>query len=367
MRALYRVFFERLPVRPVQSDAQLHLLNPAEIQRLRARHRQALALAAALSVMGFLAYFLPVYSLPERFPSAPVRLPVVGEVLFPWAETLWGVLLMVVEIYLLVLVNLWGVHEIAVATGMIDAQTKRERIEELLGIGLEDRRREQLRYGIDPFLGLNRGLLFAFNLLLRLKGWLASKLLRYLVQRLLGRLAVREVLDFVGMPLYMLINAASTHAVLREARVIIMGQRLIERLGRRLPDGLVRGPDERALIYDTLEFIAMSKRDFHPNHYALTRALLAKFAIAVEPAHPLPPDYLDKLRAAPAELRGACVLLIVLGFVLDGQVSWRERGRIAALQDERVLAYSYDEVRRLCRAFVGGEGLEPLLARHLPA
>ena len=366
MQRLYDHFFARLPVRPLANDGELHLLNAAEVRLIRRRHRQALVLAAGLSVAGFLAYFLPVYSAPGMFPSAPVTLPLAGTIVLPWAELLWGIVLMVVEIYLLVLVNLWGVHEIAVATGLMGAHNKHLVAAEIIGIGLGNEHRGLLRYGIDPFLGLNRGVLFVFNLVLRLKGWLGSKLLRYLIQRLLGRLAVREVLDFIGMPIYMAINAFSTHVVLREARVIIMGRRLIEQLGRRLP-AKFSGDDPRELLYATCQFIAVSKRDFHQNHYLLTRTLVEGYAITIKSAPSLPTDYLERVRGADPELRRVCVLLLVLGFILDGKVSWRERRRVGALREAGILDYTEDDVRKLVRAFVSGEGIEPLLARHLAA
>ena len=362
MQRLYSYFFARLPVRPLANDGELHILNPAEVRFVRKRHRQALVVSASLSVAGFLAYFLPVYLVPQLFPAAPVTLPLLGAIVLPWAELLWGVVLMVVEIYLLVLLNLWGVHEIAVATGLMGAHDKHQLAPEIIGIGIGAENRGLLRYGIDPFLGLNRGLLFAFNLVLRLKGWLGSKLLRYLVQRLLGRLAVREVLDFIGLPIYMAINAYSTHVVLREARVIIMGKRLIEHLARRLPASFA-GEDPRALLHATCQFIAVSKRDFHQNHYALTGTLIERYAITVEAAPEL--DYLERLRAADPELRRVCVLLLVLGFILDGQVSWRERRRIDLLRDAGILDYTAEDVRRFARAFLSGEGIEPLLARQL--
>ena len=147
MQRLYHHFFANLPVRPVANDGELHILNPAEVRFIRRRHRQALVLSASLSVAGFLAYFLPVYGLPQLFPSAPVTLPLVGAIVLPWAELLWGILLMVVEIYLLVLLNLWGVHEIAVATGLMGPHNKHLLAAEIIGIGLEDEHRGLLRYG----------------------------------------------------------------------------------------------------------------------------------------------------------------------------------------------------------------------------
>lgn len=365
MLALYRRFFAGLPVRAVAHDEHLHLLGPDEIRRIRDRHRVALALAAGLAVLGFLAYYLPLYFWPQWFPSAPLTIAALGvDVMVPWVEIVWGLLLMVVEVYLLVLVNIWAVHEIAVATGVIDAASKGERGEALLSVALEVKNTDVLRYGIDPYLGMNRGLLVALNLVLRLKGWLGNKLLRYLARRLLGRFAVREVLDFVGMPIYMAINAYSTHVVLREAKVVIMGQHLVDHLTRRLPDDLVAAAGAPALLFDTLQVIAVSKRDFHHNHYVLTRALIERYAIKASARDEPLAAYAGRLRAADERLRKTCTLLLILGFVLDGQVSWRERRRIAELRDAGILAIGADEVGGLCRDFTRGAGLEVLLAAH---
>lgn len=364
MSALFRRFFDSLPVNSTPSDGQLHLLNDAELAAVRRTHRVAVAGAAAMSVVGFLLYFMPVYSAPELFPSVTVSL-FGSEVALPWAETLWGLLLMVIEIYALVLLNLWGVHEIAAATGLLGPHNKAEVAGTLIDIGLENKHRGLLQYGIDPFLGVNPWLLFLVNLLLRLKGWLGSKILRYAVQRLLGRFAVREVLDFAGMPIYMAINAWATHAVLHEAKVVIMGQKLIEHLCVRLPADLAPGAEDRALLLDTFRFIAVSKRDFHQNHFALTKALIERYAIEVGQSHGSLEDYLVRLAAAPERLRRVAVLLIVIGFLLDGQISWRERRRIAELAERGVFRYTTREVRAWCRDFARGAGIEALLTRQL--
>ena len=90
MQRLYQAFFARLPVRPLANDGELHILNPAEVAFIRRRHRQALIMSAGLSVAGFLAYFLPVYGLPQLFPSAPLTLPIVGAiVMMPTAVACW--------------------------------------------------------------------------------------------------------------------------------------------------------------------------------------------------------------------------------------------------------------------------------------
>src|SRR4051812_16065800 len=165
MTGLYARFFNRLPVRRLSTDGQLHLLDPQEIRRLRLIQNTVMAIAATFSVVGFLAYYLPVYWYPQWFPVAQVSLPFLSAPLrVAWGEILWGIALALLEVWALVFLNLASVHEIAVTTGFLDADNKTEKGGSLIQIGLETRSPEVRRYGIDPFQGMNKWLLFLFNL-----------------------------------------------------------------------------------------------------------------------------------------------------------------------------------------------------------
>ncbi|HEY6403831.1 MAG TPA: hypothetical protein VI479_20580, partial [Blastocatellia bacterium] len=349
MRNHFDLFYQKLSawrVRYIGADEQLHLLNEREIKRIRRSQRIVMAVAALLSVIGFLSYYLPVYSYPQLFPSINLAIPLIGATIgVPWAELLWAVALTSIELYLLTLLNIFGAHKIAVATGFITGAAKSERDDSVLQIGLEKKTTEVDRYGIDPFQDLDKRLLFLFNAVLRLKGWFANKILRFLIRLLLGRYAVRALLDFAGMPIYMAINAYSVHAVMREARVIIMGQTLIDLLTSRLPRRELSATDKE-LLYDTLQYIAVCKRDFHKNHYLLTKTLLEFFHIPAETHHRLPEDYAKRLKQAPTAAAALCKLIILLGFILDGRISWRERLRLREMNQLGVMEESYADLKR---------------------
>jgi hypothetical protein len=365
MAKLYNNFYKRLPVRVVRVDEHLHLLNEEEIRHIRRSERLMMLAAAGLSMAGFLSYYLPIYKFPDLFPFVNLTIPIVGTTIkLPWAELLWCLFLTSIELTLLTLINIAGVHEIAVATGFVNAETKTEREEALLGIGLEKKNVEVIKYGIDPFQGLNKWMLFLFNVLLRLKGWLGNQVIRYLVRTMLGRYAVRSVLDFSGMPLYMAINAYSVYAVLRQARVIILGQTAIALLLKRLPERSL-SEIEKDLLYDTLQYIAISKRDFHQNHYVLTKDLLKFFNIPPKEKHLLPDDYLDKLSRAPSSVLALCQIVILLGFILDGHISGRERFRIHELNSAGALKENASEVKTYMRNFLTGAGIEGWVEAYL--
>jgi len=358
MENLFNQFYRKLPAPNGGSDERWRLLNDKEIRRIRLNQRLVMAIAALLSVFGFLAYYLPVYRFPHLFPSIKLAVPLIGAAIrLPWAELLWCVALTSIELYLLTLLNIFGAHGIAVATGFITGVTKPEKAEMLLEIGLEKKTREITRYGIDPFQGLDKRLLFLFNAALRFKGWFANQLIRFLVRLLLGRYAVRALLDFSGMPVYMAINAYSVHAVMREARVIIMGQTLINFLIARLPQRELSAA-EKELLYDTLQYVAICKRDFHRNHYLLTKALLEFFQVPIKKYHHLPGDYAEKLKRSPAALAALCQLIILLGFILDGRIPWRERLRLRRLNQLGVLKENYTDLKRYARDFLNGAGVD---------
>jgi hypothetical protein len=200
-------------------------------------------------------------------------------------------------------------------------------------------------------------MLYLYLAINRFKGLLGSVILRAVLTNVFGREILRVYLDFSGMPIYMLINMYTTHAILRNARVVIMGQTSIEIVRRQLPD-LALTAWEAGLLYDTLQFIAVNKRDYHANHYYLSKAIIDHFAMSVEPNHPLPRDYFNKLKFVRQEVADVCRLIIVLGFLLDGTLSWRERRQLAHLNREGVLQLSFAELERYRQAFVDGQGLD---------
>src|SRR5262249_41951397 len=150
--------------------------------------------------------------------------------------------------------------------------------------------------------------------------------------------------------------AYAAYAVFREDKVVLMGPDAIRALVRRR-SGYVPSPAEQTLVYDTLQYIAVSKRDFHQNHYLLTKSLLELWRVPPEARPPVPADYLERLAAAPPRARAVCQAVILSGFVLDGQLSFREIRRLEAMRELRVVADRPADVRRRLRVFLSGGGL----------
>lgn len=362
----YRGYLSRLPVGLTAADAQLHLLNEGERDHLRRITRRSMVIGFSFSLICNTCLFLPLYLYPALFPIAGLPIPYLGMIFrLEWGPWLWMALWIFVEITLLVLLNLTGVHEVAVATGYLTRANKAERSEAILRLALNTPARELATYGIDPYQGLNRYSLFVFNFIYQMKGVIAHQFLRLLMMRFLGRFALRALLDFSGVPIYGTLNALAARAILREARLIIMGATIVELLRERLPY-LAPSPTRDNLIYDTLQYIAINKRDFHRNHYLLTQMLLEYYGIPPRRSHSLPDDYLARLTAAPTALHDLCTFILLLGLILDGRISWREHRRLRQLLDQHVIAESEEQLVAWASAFAEGYGLDDLVGRYLP-
>ena len=94
--------------------------------------------------------------------------------------------------------------------------------------------------------------------------------------------------------------------------------------------------------------------------------MLELWQIPVETLHPLPTDYLERFAAVSPQGRAVCRALVLAGFVLDSQLSWRERLRLRRLNRLGVLSARAADVKRHLRAFLGGGGL-PLDGLPAPA
>ena len=369
MERFYHRFFDALPIRCVASDEDLHLLNPQELRLVRRTERWAMAAAALIEVAAYLVIFLPIYQFPELFAQATLRLggPFVhlsGD--YPWLRDAWMLGVTVAELFVLLLLNLAAVHGISVATGYIRRDQRAAETRSLIRIALDSRFLELQQFGINPFERLHPWVLLLYLVFNRLKGLLGSLLIRAVLVNVFGREALRVWLDFSGMPLYMAINVYTTHAILRNARVVVMGQTSIDIVRRKLP-ALALTEWESGLLYDTLQFIAVNKGDYHANHYYLSKAVIEHFAIPLEASHPLPEDYPQKLQAARPQVADVCRLIIVLGFLLDGSLSWRERRQLARLNRQGLLSLSFAELEGHRRAFVDGQGLDGITGHLLGA
>lgn len=370
MKSLYRHFYKRLHVPHTATDTQVHLLNYTELKTINRLEWTAMIVSGIIGTVAVLLLYLPQYQFPQLFPSPKFNLPLVGEIAVPLVATLYGVILVFLEIWALTLVHVYCIHNMAVATGYITEESKFSdgKQKKILAVSTEEKDKSLQNYGIDPYQGMRMSQVWLFNLFIALKATLSNMIVKILVRRILGRYAVRQVLDLLGIPIFAFWNIMATRTILREARVMIMGQNLIdsflpffEKTALKIKDV----PETKALIYDTLQFIAVSKRDYHANHAYLTAKILPLFEIPVETLHPVPSDYTQRLITAHPSLTRFCQFIIIIGLLLDGQISRRERKRINIFHKEGLLEISVSDIIALKNDFFEGRDISQLVDKYL--
>ncbi|MGL5888252.1 MAG: LBF_2804 family protein [Bacteroidia bacterium] len=364
MLRLFTFFFRKLPVKASVADNQLYLLSEYEQKSLRKLEWLTLILSAAIGAVMVLVLYIPQYIFPNWFAEGAYTIPFTA-IKFSLSVTslVYGIVLVYIEILMLTALHLYCAHEIAVRTGLFRNTESKEQnsAAQLVLIGMEKKDKSLSLYGLDPFQGLSRTTVFLRNLLFSLKATLSNIVIKILVQRILGRYALRAVLDLLGIPIFAFWNAWASRRVLREARVVIMGENLLNELAKRLQGNF--SPADHDLIYDALQYVAISKRDYHRNHSRLAALILNRFEIKHRSKHKLSSNFFDSLKTAPVNVQEICKLIIALGIVVDGYYSAREKRRVDQLNEIGILPFTSQIVKQWSEDFRQGRGINEMLSK----
>ncbi|HEY1037834.1 MAG TPA: hypothetical protein VGF30_00435 [Bacteroidia bacterium] len=357
---MYQWFYNSLKSKQAVADDEVYLLNDDEVKYVKKRENITIFMAAFIGAAMVVLLYLPQYWWPSLFPVNVFHLPFLSEpVEFSVISFAYGMLLVFVEIVLLTFLNIYCTHHIAFSIGFITEESKhhKDKKDLLLSIGQEKKNKDIKKLGIDPHYGQKKSRVFLMNMLFTLKATLSNLLVKILIQRVLGRYAVREVMDMLGIPIFAFWNAWGTRAVLREARIIIMGQNYLDFFREQLKSFRELSQQEKILLYDTLQFVAMSKRGYHKNHFLLSRLIVEHFAITTEEQHAVSPDYYQQLNSGLPDFKQLNETVMLLGFVLDGSISYREKKKIRELKEHNVISKTEVEVVKLAERFIYGKGL----------
>ena len=181
-------------------------------------------------------------------------------------------------------------------------------------------------------------------------------MVKLLIRRLLGRVALRGLLPFVAMPVSALWNGFVSWRVLREARIRAMGPSAIEELVKAAFDCAPQhSPESRLSAVRAVGSAIVRTQELHPN---LVRLLKAVAQSAGElGSHELDDVglFLSNLKTlSPSELKLSLQVLAV-ACVVDGRLSPRERKLWSDALETAGRPPGQRELSQLLRAFVSGD------------
>ncbi|MBI3136395.1 MAG: hypothetical protein HYZ14_17095 [Bacteroidetes bacterium] len=364
-------YFERYAYRELtrnkgdQTGEELFLLSEKEIAALKKIRTNTYLKAIAAGSLGVILLYVPYHLWGSvLFPVTSVSLPLLANPVALEIEFLiYSVLLVVAEIIYLTRLNIKAVSAIAAACGCPARHDLNfeDNVNALIAVGLEKKQKELAAIGINPYEGLSKWSVVLYQIALKLKAALSGFLVKLLVTKVLGRYALRMVVDLAGIPVYAFWNAWGVRTVMNETRVRVMAPPLINKFVQNLFDEFKNNDQFKSAIYNTLQAISTSKRSFHYNHFLLATSILNRFEIPVSTDPNYQENFLKNVPEFDAEVERAIAKLLLFGIMIDGRLSVREKRALQNLREAGVMPYTEEQVKRWTKDYFEGRGLEEFL------
>ncbi len=349
-----------------QAGEELFLLSDKEIAALRKIRIATYLKAIIAGSLGVVLLYVPYHLWADiLFPTTNVPVFFLQDLLPLEIEFLiYSVVLVIAEIWYLTVVNIRAVSAIAAACGCPSKTDPNfeDNVGALIAVGLEKKQKELASIGINPYEGLSKWSVILYQIVLKLKAALSGFLLKLLVTKVLGRYALRMIVDLAGIPVYAFWNAWGVRTIMNETRVRVMAPPLINKFTQKLYEDFKDNEQFRSTIYNTLQAISTSKRSFHYNHFLLATSILNKFEIPVSTQPNYEEDFLKNVPKFEAEVERAIAKLLLFGIMIDGRLSMREKRALKNLRELGVMPYSEEQVKQWTKDYFEGRGLEEFLS-----
>ena len=348
-----------------QDADELFVLTDVEAAQLARIHRHTIVRAGLAGALGVVLLYVPLYLFGESlFPAQDFAVPFLNREISvsPYFLAYSGVLVLL-EIWYLTYLNIKSVAEISRVCGHPNPADEyyQDNLEALIAVGIEKKDRKLESLGINPFNNLSKFWLAVFYVLTKMKAALSNALFTLLVKKLMGRYALRQFVDFAGIPIYAFWNIWAARRVMHETRVRAMAPPLILKCVEALYAQQQDNAEFKAHIYDMLQLISESKRSYHYNHFLLSVVLLNKFDVQIKENPDFASDFMNKIAHLSDQTREGFNKLFVFGIMIDGKISRREKKFLRRLYEQGVIRHPEDKILKWSHEYFNGKGIDQFL------
>jgi hypothetical protein len=340
------------------ADDPIHVLNPTERAGLLRVTRGAVFRAALAGVLNAIATGLGEIYARQHLGHMPEHATLTQQLKYYGVYGVAAIVFAVLEIAYLYWDGLRAVRKLSLVAGLsLDAEENSEVALALARAALELPNPPEAVLGVDPHREASKLQLVVASLVYKLKISVTNFLFKSLLQRALGRFATRHLLAFSAIPINALWNGLVCWAVLREARIRVMGpSAAIEMLDAALEHEPAPSAPLVAAIHHAVGSAIVRTRELHPNHVAMLRAVRARLG---EPQEGLELDdsraFLTALpRLAEAERR-VVLRVLAAAAILDGRLVRSEKLLLSQAYAAAGTSLGLEHVEKLRRAFVAGD------------
>ncbi|CAG5085307.1 LBF_2804 family protein [Parvicella tangerina] len=359
---LERYLYKKIVDRPSTNggDDREHVLTEEESKQLKKIQFWSMFRAALAGAIGVVALYVPYHVYGEElFPVFDLSFPFLEEPIAVEAVfLLYSLILVVIEIGYLTYNNIHTVKSIAHTCNypLPEDPFFETNVESLVAVGLERNIKAQSQIGINPFAGLSKWQVMVFTIINLVKAAMTNFLFKLIIKRALGRYAFRLLVDLAGIPVYAFWNAYAARVVIKESRVRIMANPIIKDFAKKLYQEQRDNPEFVDELYYMLDFVAITKRKFHGNHYMLALVVLQEFGIKPDPDHEYDKEFLDRMEQASDKTIEGFSKVNLMGMALDGVISKKEELLIYTWRKKGIYTYTTEQTKQATREFFEGQG-----------
>ncbi len=316
--------------------------------------------AALYGTLGVLFLYIPQYILPEYFTTSEYTLPLINyTVEFSVFGLIYGFILIFIEIFFLMKGDLKSTSQIAAIYGF-NPESKETEIKELVKIALNKDKKRYSEVGINPYQNFSKPGLFFIRIMFLAKAFLSNFIFKIIIKRVIGRLAIREIVDLAGIPVYAFWNAYASSQIIRKTDMRMKASQMILKTAKHFKNRYSDNPEFKTLLYDTFEYIAVTKKSFYPSDLIFAKHFLTTFNITIKNEHKLSENYLEQVKMLPDDIKLGIGQILVLGFLLDGKIGAFEIKIIKKLKENNIIPYSVEEIKTWTKNYKLGHGFEEM-------
>jgi hypothetical protein len=327
--------------------------------------RNAMIYSAIAGALAVILCYVPYHLFgPDVFQITPVWIPFYEDYIeLEISFLVFSMILLVAEIAFLTYNNIKMVNKISHICEFPNENDPfaELNIQSLIATSFEKKIKAQKDIGINPFSGLSKMSLFLYTAFNLAKAALTNFIFKIFIRRILGRYAIRMVVDLAGIPIYAFWNAFATRKVAREAKTRILANPLILKFTEELFKEQKDNIEFKNEIYHLLEYISVIKRDYNINHYILAISLLKKFSLPVEKNRNFDKDTLNRVGQSSTLTKEGFSKLLLVGLALDGVISEKEMVIIYQLEKRGVFLFSIKDAEEYTKGFYSGKVVMPAI------
>lgn len=353
-----------------QSNKELTLLSEQELSKLKAITKTSYFKAGLVGALGVVLLYLPYHLFASvLFPVSNVWIPFYDNYIeVEISFLIYSAILVVLEISYLTYININAVAAIAEACGHPNPENEsyQTQLNALIAVSLEKQQKQLQTLGINPYKGLTGISMLLFQTLLKLKAAVSNVIFTLLIKKLLGRYALRQFIDFAGIPIYAFWNIWGVKKVMDEAKVRVMAPPLIKQCAELIYREQKDNPEFISHLFDTLQLISESKRDFHFNHFLFSSTLLKQFELEIKKEPEYNNNFQKQIEKFSPITKQAIEKVYIFGIMIDGKISPREKRNLQILFTDSIFKYSTEDVIKWSNGFSQGQAMEAYFHTFFP-